>query len=73
MIRSNLCFCAGARAFSGGYDSRRFILIGELNCSGTEQTLFDCSYNSTSSCARYSSASIICQSMFHDGVILRNL
>ncbi len=66
--RSNLYCFAGARAFSGGYNSRRSILIGVLNCSGTEQTLSDCSYSSISSCNRYSAASIMCQSMFHNEV-----
>lgn len=58
------CVPSGAIALSGVYTEwNRPTLINDLNCTGSETSIFKCPFNSLVdySCHRYADAAVICQ------------
>lgn len=54
----------GAVALTNSYtEGTWYVYFRDLNCTGHEETLFDCPYQqlTDSSCSQYEDASVICQ------------
>ena len=58
-----MAFILGATAFTRYYSGDSTVI--DLNCDGTEEKIFDCSYNSIERSCNYVAAHVRCQGMYY--------